>query len=167
MGREALKILLKGRPDTDRESPKYLAGMVEVLAHLTDEELGWLTHPRDGLHTVCKYLPTPADVHEFLRERRARIEQFRPAPTAWRKIEDDPDAPWNRETDAERKRRVVRETLGYDPDARGHHGKRTLTPVSAEDVANLRLKTPAAPPSPQLIAKLEAEGYPFVPKPQD
>jgi hypothetical protein len=137
-----MSSLLKGRPDTDRESPKYLAGMVEVLAHLTD-------------------------VHEFLRERRARIEQFRPAPTAWRKIEDDPDAPWNRETDAERKRRVVRETLGYDPDARGHHGKRTLTPASAEDVANLRLKTPAAPPSPQLIAKLEAEGYPFVPKPQD
>lgn len=163
-----MATLMKGRPEIQTENSKYLAEMVESLSHLTDSELAALTHPRSGLHTVCKFLPTPADVHAFLRDREERLKAVMPAPTTYKRLNvDDPDAPWNRETDAERKRRVVRETLGYDPDARGHHGKRSLTAASAEDVANLRLKTPAAPPSPQLIAKLEAEGYPFVPKPQD
>jgi hypothetical protein len=167
LGTEALKLLLKGRPDTGVENPKYLGEMVECLAWLSPEELGWLVDPRTGLQTALKYLPTPADVHEFLRERRARIEQFRPTPAAWRKIEDDPDAPWNRETDVERKKRLVRELLGYDPDKGGAFGKRTLTPAAAEDIGNLRLKTPAAPPTPQLIARLEADGYPFVPRRTD
>lgn len=155
---------MKGRPDTNAENPKYLAEMVESMAYLTDEELAWLAHPRDGLQTVCKFLPTPADVHEFLRNKRAKAEQFQPAATAWRKIEEEPNAPWNRETDAERKRAVVRQLLGYDPD----NGQPTTTRIfevpSQDEVSNLRLKTPAAPISPQLVAKLESEGYPFIPK---
>lgn len=164
---DALKLLLKGRPDTKVENPKYLGEMVECLAWLSPEELAWLVDPRTGLQTTLKYLPTPADVHTFIRETRARKEQFVPPPTAWRKIEDDPDAPWNRETDVERKKRVVRELLGYDPDKGGEPGERTLSPATAEDIGNLRLKTPAAPPTPQLIAKLEADGYPFIPKRTD
>ena len=146
------------------ENSKYLAEMVECLAWLTPEELSWLIHPRTGLQTVLKFLPTPADVHTFIRETRARKEQFVPAATSYRKIENNPDAPWNRETDVERKKRMVREALGYDPDKGGVPGKRTLTPATAEEIGNLRLTTPAAPPTPQLIAKLEAEGYPFIPK---
>lgn len=164
LGTEALEILLKGRPDTAVENSKYIAEMVECLAWLSPEELAWLVHPRTGLQTVLKYLPTPADVHTFIREIRARKEQFRPVPTAWRKIEDDPDAPWNRETDVERKRRLVREALGYNPDRSDTGGKRSLTPPTAEDIANLRLKTPSAPPTPQLMAKLTAEGWPFIPR---
>lgn len=160
VARQTLSSLMKGRPDTNAENPKYLAEMVEALSWLTPEEHAWLAHPREGLQTVCKFLPTPADVHTFLRERRARAEQFKPAPTAYRKIEDDPNAPWNRETDAERKKRVVRELLGYDPEGRPE-AKRTLEPATAEDVAGLRLKTPPAPPSRQLIAALEKQGYPF------
>jgi hypothetical protein len=152
---------MKGRPDTNAENPKYLAEMVESLAHLSDEELAWLTHPRDGLHTVCKFLPTPADVHEFLRNRRARAEQFQPAPTSWHKIVDDPDAPWNRETDADRKRRVVAEKLGYDPDRHGARAGRNVVPPSDADLAGLQLKTPAASPSPHLMALLRAQGYPL------
>ena len=163
MARDTLKTLLKGRPDTSAENPKYLAEMVECLAWLSPEEHLWLAHPREGLQTVCKFLPTPADVHQFLRDRRARAEQFKPAPTAYRKIEDDPSAPWNLETDVERKRRVVREQLGYDP-AGSAGAPRKLEPATAEDVANLRLKTPPAPPSRYLIAKLEEQGYPFIPK---
>lgn len=167
IGTEALQFLMKGRPDTNAENSKYLAEMVECLAWLSPEELSWLVHPRTGLQTTLKYLPTPADVHTFIRETRARKEQFVPPPTGWRKIADDPNAPWNRETDAERKKRVVREALGYDPDGNGAPSRRTLTPATAEDIGNLRLRTPAAPPSPQLVAKLEAEGYPFVPKRTD
>lgn len=167
LGTEALEILLKGRPDTSVENSKYISEMVECLAWLSPEELSWLVHPRTGLQTTLKYLPTPADVHTFIRETRARKEQFVPPSTAWHKIADDPNAPWNRETDVERKKRVVREALGYDPDKGGSPVKRTLTTATAEDIGNLRLKTPAAPPTPQLIAKLEADGYPFIPKRTD
>lgn len=164
--RAALSALMKGRPDTNAENPKYLAEMVESLAHLTDQELAWLTHPRDGLQTVCKFLPTPADVHQFLRERKARAEQFQPAPTGWRKLEDEPTAPWNQETDAERKKRVVEELLGYNPDTVGAPAKRRVfVPPTDEDLANLKLKTPQAPLSPYLLKALRAQGYPF-PKPQ-
>jgi hypothetical protein len=161
-----LETLLKTRPDTGKEPPEYLAGMVQCLAWLTPEEHGWLTHPRNGLHTVCKFLPTAADVHEFLRNRRARAEQFQPAPTGWRKLEDDPTAPWNQETDAERKKRVVEELLGYNPDTVGAPAKRRVfVPPTDEDLANLKLKTPQAPLSPYLLKALRAQGYPF-PKPQ-
>jgi hypothetical protein len=93
MGREALKILLKGRPDSAIENPKYLAEMVEVLAWLSADELTQLVHPRTGLQTVCKFLPTPADVHGFFREIRARQadvqakrDAVKPAHTSYRKL---------------------------------------------------------------------------------
>lgn len=157
-----MQSLLKGRPDTGREDPAYVAGMVETLAFLTDEERAWLTHPREGLHTVCKFLPTAADVHEFLRAKREKIDTFKPAHTAYRRLSED-KGPWDQETDAERKARVVRDLLGYNPQDRGKPQKRDLVPPSAEDLANLKLKTPPAPPSKYLIAKLEAEGWPFIP----
>lgn len=155
MGTEALQILLKGRPETNAENSKYLAEMVECLAWLSPEELTWLVHPRTGLQTVLKFLPTPADVHTFIRETRARKDQFAPAPTAYRKIEDDPDAPWNRETDAERKRRMVEKVLGYNPEGRTRN--RTVEP--GEHTGKLELKTPAAPVSDALKALLRAQGY--------
>ncbi len=155
-----MESLLKGRPDTGREGPEYLAGMIETLAWLTDEERAWLTHPRDGLHTVCKFLPTAADVHEFLRNKRAKAEEFKPAHTPYKRLAEEP-GPWDRETDAERKARVVRECLGYNPQDRGKPQPRDLVPPSAEDIANLKLKTPPAPPSPYLINLLKQQGYPF------
>lgn len=164
MGTEALQVLLKGRPDTSAENPKYIAEMVECLAWLSREELSWLTHPRTGLHTTLKFLPTPADVHTFIRERREKADQFKPAHTSWRKIEDDPNAPWNRETDAERKARVVKELLGYNPSpsARKIEPKRELVPPTADDLANLDLKTPPSPPSVYLKNLLRAQGYPHL-----
>lgn len=160
----SLETLLKARPDTGKEEPAYLAAMVQSLAWLTPEEHGWITHPRDGLHTVCKFLPTPADVHEFIRAKRAKLEAVQPAATTYRRLNAEEPGPWDAETDYERKKRVVRECLGYNPDSQGATAsRRTFTPPNAEDVRNLRLKTPAAPPSPYLIASLEAEGWPFLP----
>ena len=152
---------MRGRPETasSPETPKYITDMVEILAYLTDEELAALTAPRDGLHTVSRYLPTPADVHGFLRERKARLEAVRPAPTTYRKLDaDDPTAPWNRETDPERKRRHVEGLLGYQPDRRPTVPK-TLTPPTQADLAKLTLKTPSAPPSATLLNLLEEQGY--------
>lgn len=156
-------MLLKGRPDTDRENPRYVAEMVEVLSWLSPEEHGWLMHPRDGLHTVCKFLPTPADVHEFLRARRAKAQQFETY-TTWHKAETQ-RGPWDEETDYDRKKRVVRDLMGYDPDARQGNARRSFTPPSAEELRSLTLKTPPAPVSPQLTALLQQQGWPFIHKP--
>lgn len=165
MATASLEALLRARPDTGREAPEYLAEMVKSLSWLTPEEHGWLTHPRDGLHTVCKFLPTPADVHEFLRAKRARLEAVQPTPTTYRRLNGTAPGPWDAETDYERKRRVVQECLGYNPDDRGHPaGKRIFTPPSVEETGNLKLKTPSAPITPQLVAVLEAEGWPFIPE---
>jgi len=162
-GMHALKRLLKGRPDTTAENPKYVAEMVECLAWLSEPDLLALSDPRSGLQTVCRYLPTPADVHGFLRDAKARQEAIRPAPTTYRKLDpEDPAAPWNLETDAERKKRVVRELLGYDPEQRVT--KRTFTPATADDLAALELRSPPAGPSPHLMKVLERQGMPVRPK---
>lgn len=166
---DAYETLLRGRPDYGKESTEYAVGLTETLSYLTEEELEWITNPRDGLATVCKFLPTAADVHEFLRERRAKLEQFKPAHTAYRRLNDD-KGPWDKETDYERKARIVKELLGYNPSPKAQQteAKRELVPPTEEDLKNLKLKTPPAPPSKYLIAQLEAEGWPFLPnKEQD
>jgi hypothetical protein len=164
MAAEAYEMLLRARPDYGKESTEYAVGLTETLSYLTEEELSWLTNPRDGLATVCKFLPTAADVHEFLRERRAKQEQFKPAHTTYRRLNDE-SGPWDKETDYERKARVVKELLGYNPSPKAQElePKRVLVPPTEEDLRNLKLKTPPAPPSRYLIAMLEAEGYPFLP----
>lgn len=167
MAAETLEALLKARPDTGREEPDYLAAMVKSLSWLTPEEHGWVTHPRDGLQTVCKFLPTPADVHEFLRARHARLEAVKPAPTTYRRLADEP-GPWDQETDFERKKRVVKQHLGYNPDDAGKAAeRRTFTPPSADDLATIQLKTPAAPVSDELKAMLRDEGYPYLQEQED
>jgi hypothetical protein len=155
--RKTLSTLMKGRPETSIENPDYTAEMVEVLSHLTPDEHQALTEPRDGLQTVSRYLPTPADVHGFLRDRRARLDAIRPAATTYKKLQiDDPKAPWNLPVDPERKRCIVEKHLGYDPD-RKPAGPRVFTPPTAEDMANLRLNRPPAPPSPYLLKLLQEQ----------
>ena len=161
----AYRTLMRGRPDLGKESPDYAVGLTETLSYLSDEELAWITNPRDGLATVCKFLPTAADIHEFIRAKRAKLEEFKPAHTFYRRLNEE-QGPWDRETDYERKARIVKELLGYNPSpaAQQTEAKRELVPPTAEDLRNLRLKTPPAPPSRHLIAMLEAEGWPFIPK---
>lgn len=160
----AYRTLMRGRPDLGKESPDYAVGLTETLSYLTEEELAWVTNPRDGLSTVCKFLPTAADVHEFIRAKRAKLEEFKPAHTTYRRLNEE-HGPWDRETDYERKARVVRELLGYNPSPKAQQteAKRELVPPSTEDLKNLKLKTPASGPSPYLIAHLKAEGWPFIP----
>ena len=76
-----------------------------------------------------------------------------------RKLEAIEKGPWDEETDYERKQRVVREKLGYNPDATVQT-KRTLEPPSASDVAEVMadLKTKPAPPSEYLKRALRRQG---------
>ncbi len=135
------------------ETADWTVAITETLSYLTEEELAWISHPREGLATVCKFLPQPADIHEFLRERLAKAEQFRPAHTAYRKLNED-HGPWEAETDFERKKRVVEELLGYNPMKVGKAPLRDL--VNKEIPADAsQLKTPAAPASKYLLAHIE------------
>lgn len=120
-----------------------------------------MTNPRTGVASRCQYLPTIADVHTLLREEEERQRQFRPAHTHYQVLNEQ-EGPWDKETDYERKARVVRELLGYNPNDVGKPQKRDLVPPSAEDIANLKLKSPPAPPSPHLIALLKKQGWPVV-----
>lgn len=158
---ETLAAILKGRPETERESPAYVRDMVEVLSELSPEEHGWLRDTREGLAARCKFLPTPADVFELLRDRKAKAEQFKPAHTAYRRLNDEPPGAWDEETDYERKRRVVRELLGYSPGE--SPPKRELTMPTDDEVKGLKLKTPPGPITPQLRALLESKGWPVLP----
>jgi hypothetical protein len=162
-----MELLLKGRPDTDREDPRYLSGMIEMLSYLTDEEMAWITDPREGVQTRCKFLPTPADVHELIREKRARLDAVSLPRSTWKTFKPDFDADKPLpESERERRAKVVFETLGYNPVERRKDKtfKRELTEPTAEDIANL--KTPKATKcdlTPQLRALLEKEGWPFIP----
>ena len=162
--RKAAKKILGGYPDYGKAPPEYIINFAEALSYLTPEELGAVTDPRDGVASRCQYLPTIADIHALLREQKEKAEQFRPAHTNYRRLNDH-TGPWDQETDFERKKRVVLEALGYDPDERGRPAKkRIFSPPSAQEVANLQLKTPSAPPSPYLISLLKEQGWPFIPR---
>lgn len=147
-------------PDYGKAPPDYVVTFVEALSYLKPDEIAALTHPTEGLAARCKFLPTVADAHELLRERRAKAEQFAPAYTNWKKIEDHPNAPWNKETDFERKKRVVRELLGYSPGEVAQQRPKNLVPP--EPGFKVELKTPAAPPSEALKKLLREQGWPVV-----
>lgn len=167
-GRKAAKKILSSFPDYGKAPPEYVVNLAESLSYLSEAELEIVLHPVTGVLSRTKFLPTFADIMAVLNERRAVQEQFKPAHTTYRRLNDD-HGPWDQETDYERKARVVKELLGYNPSPKAHmtEAKRVFTEPTAEDMANLRLKTPPAPPSRYLIAQLEAEGWPFIPTQQE
>lgn len=91
--------------------------MAECLASLTPEEFSEVTNPSTGIATVSKYLPSVADIHEFLRKEQARHESFKPH-THYKVLESfDVEQP-----PLERRKQVVKEVLGYDPQNRKGRG---------------------------------------------
>lgn len=162
--RTAAKRILGAYPDYGKAPPEYIVGFAEALSHLKPDELAIVMHPRHGVAARCQFLPTIADVHAAIRERQEYERQFQPAATTYRRFSDEQPGPWDQETDFDRKRRVVRELLGYNPGESASNSKRELVPPTVDDVRNLKLKTPPGPPSRYLIAKLKAEGWPFIPQ---
>jgi hypothetical protein len=122
-----------------------MVSLMECLTWVTPQEMALLMDPRNGIATVCKYLPTPGDIHEFLKAR-----DHKPAPTSYKKLTEE-SGPWDQETDFERKKRVVLEALGYNPGER-NAPKRDLVPPTAADLDGVikGLKTSPAPASEEL-----------------
>ena len=168
LARRAAKKILSGYPDFGKASPEYVVNLAESLSYLSEAELAIVLHPVTGVAARCKFLPTFADIMAVLNEHRTKQEQFQPAHTQYKRLAEE-TGPWDKETDFERKARVVKELLGYNPSpaAEALEPKRVLTAPTAEDMANLQLKTPPAPPSKYLIAFLEKQGWPFTPAQQE
>lgn len=141
-----------------------MVNLAESLSCLSDADLAVVLHPLNGVAARTKFLPTFADIAACLQDHKNKQEQFQPAHTQYKRLAEE-SGPWDRETDYERKARVVKELLGYNPSPKAQQteAKRELVPPTAGDLANLKLKTPSAPPSRYLIALLEADGWPFIP----
>jgi len=63
------------------------------------------------------------------------------------------------EAEIERRKKIVRETLGYDPMDKYKTVKRELTEATKEDLDSITLKTPAKPVSEELKRLLWEQGY--------
>lgn len=157
--RTAAEKLLSSYPESGRENHGYVVRLVEAIAWLTQAEIDEVMHPRTGLATVCKYLPTPADIHGFLKARRAERERFLPAPSAWPAFtHDEPPAGW--QPDPERRKAFIRATLGYNPATRrGTVGLADAVPIGDIPASATALRSPARPVSDELKALLTTQGY--------
>lgn len=154
--RNAAERLLSSFPDYGRASAEYVRALIETLAWCSPSELAELLHPREGLATVCKFLPAAADIHGFLRDKRQREAKYNPH-TAYHRLEPEAPPPgW--ETSAERRRRIVTEKLGYNPAWRV---EKSAPRVLSRDglPASLDLKTPPRPASDELKKYLLDTGY--------
>jgi hypothetical protein len=115
------KRLLASYPDFGKAPPAYGVTITEALAELTPEELGWITDRSSGLATVCKFLPSVGDIHEFLRCRRELRDRFKPAHTAYKMLAPDRSP---EQLSAEQRRQIVLDKLGYNPNDRTSHPHR-------------------------------------------
>lgn len=151
-----MKILLQGRPDYGKESPEYTAGIADALSWLTDQELAWLTDPRDGLHTVCQYLPTPADVHNFLKTKRAKEDQFK-SRAPWKPFAPEPYIPPLSPESRTRMQKLV-DDLRRDWVEPGRANGFTYRPAD-EIKSSSDLKSPDGPISDELRQQLIDSGW--------
>lgn len=154
---EAYMRLMQTRPEYGSETDEYMVGFTETLSYLSDEELAWVTHPRDGLHTVCKFLPTAADLFDFLRKKREPFDKFKAFGKSL--AEREPPELKLTESEIERRKRIVMETLGYNPLDKFKPVKRVLENPTEAEVRGLKLETPAAPVSEELKKLLWEQGY--------
>lgn len=149
-------------PDYGKTSQSYVDGVIETMAWCSPAELAELMHPRTGIAAQCKFLPTAADIHGFLRDRRdaeAKREATYSPHTTWKRLEREADV---REPDVARRVRYVLEKLGYDPRARVSASRRHKPePQFADDLPkdSTQLKTPPRPPSQELLAQVAQKDW--------
>lgn len=156
--RKAAKKILTSYPDYGKAPPEYGVNLTEFMSHLSEAEVAAVMDPKSGITTRTTFLPTIAEIQQLLKER-----DYRPAHTTYKRLTEE-RGPWDEETDWERKARVVQELLGYNPMERKVNAQpRSFEPPTEEDLKNLKLKSPAGGPTRELLAQLEAEGWPFLP----
>lgn len=135
----------------------YLPSLADTLSYLTDTELAWVLHPREGVATRCKFPPNPAEVHELVRERAAKLEAVMATRSMQYRYFDGEEPDPRPASFEERKATVIRQ-LGYDPaEAKKWNGEPVFETSKVFRSSN-DLKTPAAPISPEMLALLMNQG---------
>jgi hypothetical protein len=138
--------------------------VTEFIAYQIPEVQEALAHPLTGIASKCKYLPTIADLKEFI-EDRAKRHQIRSTVYKYFGANhyDPPMEP------AEKRKAQVLAELGYDPSLPHAVKRPPIEPAILDAIAegtwsSKHLKTPARPPSPELKALLIEQGY--LPRPR-
>lgn len=157
--------ILSAYPDYGKAPDGYLLSVTEFIAYQIPEVQEALAHPLTGIAAKCKYLPTIADLKQFIEDRAKRLNTRATGYRYFKRGEGDPlDIP-----DADRRKAVVVDTLGYDPSKPRDEKRRPLEPAIRDAIAEDRyslshLKTPSRPASPELKALLIEQGYLMPPK---
>ena len=122
LGRTATKRLLSNYPDYGKAPADYLVALADCLANLTEAELAFVMHPQTGIAARSKFLPSVAEIHELLKDEGAQHEQFKPAHTTYHRFKPEPE--FTPEL-PERRKQVVIDALGYNPQDRKRKNDRT------------------------------------------
>ncbi len=135
-----------------------MLSVTEFLAFRDADEQEALANPLTGIATKCKFLPTIADMNEFLDERAKRLNT---RATSYRYFK--PDALIDMPIEERRKAQVLSE-LGYDPSKQRKIKREPLEPAIIDAIeegswSSTNLKTPAKPASAELKALLMQQGY--------
>jgi hypothetical protein len=180
MAAKIVEKIIESYPYTEKVEEGYLSAMTEFIAGLSNEEIEAIMDPREGVVANCEFLPKIADLRKIsgkahalkvMQEEQARAQEaaarafqqtIRPH-TSWKKIED----PEIEVPPLERRKQVVAEVLGYDPqDARSRRRAEppAFATVKIEDLKSSDdLKTPPRPISPEMRRFLIEQGWPHVP----
>lgn len=89
-GREAAEKILRRYPDYEKSPAAYKAALVEAIAGCADPVIAAMLDLRTGLSAKCRYLPTVADVMDFVGDYEKRHTFIAPRP-AW--MERKPEGP--------------------------------------------------------------------------
>lgn len=154
--------ILSGYPDYGKAPREYLLSVSEFIAHQPPELQAAMAHPTTGVASKCRFLPTIADLRQFIDDRRSMFsctdgdsgyKRFRPG-------EDDTP----RMEPLERRKAAVIEALGYDPAKIRAPVRKPLEPGIRDAIEDgswsvSMLKSPPRPPSRELIQLLTEQGY--------
>jgi hypothetical protein len=156
--------ILSGYPDYGKAPREYLLAVTEFIAYQIPEVQEALAHPLTGIATKCKYLPTIADLREFIEDRAKRLNT---RATGYRYLRPGENDPVEMSPHERRKAQVIAE-LGYDPSKPRDEKRKPIEPAILDAIEEgswspEHLKTPARPISPELRALLIEQGYVFPP----
>lgn len=151
--------ILSGYPDYGKAPSEYLLSITEVIAYQIPEVQEALAHPLTGIATRCKYLPTVADIKQFIEDRASRLNT---RSTTYRYLKPGEGDPVDMPTENRRKAQVLAE-LGYDPSKprqvhRPPLDRGIVDAIEQHRWSSADLKTPAKPASAELKALILQQG---------
>lgn len=77
--RAIAKLILSRYPDYAKATPEYVAGIVEILASLSERLREDAADIRIGVSAKCTFLPTVADFVKWAEDETARRDRFKPS----------------------------------------------------------------------------------------